>query len=93
MKYDEAMKTEDKKEWNQAVKEELEQFEKYNVFKAVPKKEVTKNTKILTTTWTMKKKSSGRYRARMNMRGYEQVDGKHFDSASISVSVTNDLSI
>jgi hypothetical protein len=63
------------------------------VFKAVPKKEVPKNAKILTTTWVMKKKLSGRYRARMNMRGYEQVDGKHYDSASISAPVTNDISI
>ena len=34
-----------------------------------------------------------KYRARMNMRGYEQVDGEHYDSASISSPVTNDVSV
>ena len=41
----------------------------------------------------MKKKASGAYRARMNMRGFEQKDGEHFDSSSISSPVTNDVSI
>lgn len=41
----------------------------------------------------MKKKSSGLYRARLNARGYEQVDRQHFDSASIAAPVTNNVTI
>ena len=48
---------------------------------------------MLTTTWAMKLKSNGDRRARINMRGYEQEDGDHYDSASISSPVTNDVSI
>ena len=41
----------------------------------------------------MKKKSNRTYRARMNMRGYKQIDGKPYDSVSISSPVTNDVSV
>ena len=41
----------------------------------------------------MKKKASGAYRARLNMRGFEQIDGEHFDSSSISAPVTNDVTV
>ena len=59
----------------------------------VKRKDVPKDAKIVTSTWAMKKKASGKYRARCNMRGYEQQDGQHYDSHSISVPVTNDITI
>ena len=55
--------------------------------------DVPPGAKMLTTTWAMKKKSNGVYRARMNMRGYEQIEGEHYDSSSISSPVTNDVSV
>ena len=93
MKYAEAMAGPDKKQWTQAVKEEYERFLKYGVFEPVKKEDVPDGAKILSTTWAMKKKSNGTYRARMNMRGFEQEDGEHYDSYSISSPVTNDVSI
>jgi hypothetical protein len=41
----------------------------------------------------MKKKSNGTYRARLNARYYEQVDGVHYESSNISSLVTNDANI
>jgi hypothetical protein len=41
----------------------------------------------------MKKKSNGTYRARLNARGYEQVDGEHYQSHSISSPVSNEVTI
>ena len=41
----------------------------------------------------MKKKSNGTFRARLNARGYEQVDGEHYDGDSISSRVANEVSI
>ena len=41
----------------------------------------------------MGKKSNGEFRARLNMRGYEQEDGDHYNSASISSPVTNNVSV
>lgn len=74
MKYKETMKTPDKDKWLIAVKEELERFKKFKVFEPVKLSDVPKLAKMLTTTWAMKKKSNGTYIARLNMRGYEQID-------------------
>ena len=83
----------DKEQWKQAVKEEYECFLKYGVFERVKHDDVPENAKVLTTTWAMKKKSNGTYSARMNMQGFEQEDGEHYDSSTISSPVTNDVSI
>ena len=93
MKFDEAMASKDKKEWIKAVDRELASFDKHNVYKPVKRKDVPKDAKNVSTTWAMKKKASGKYRARCNMRGFEQRDGEHYDSHSISALVTNDVTI
>jgi hypothetical protein len=62
---------------------------KNQVWRAVPKKDVTRNAKVMTSTWAMKKHSNGTYRARLNARGYEQVDGIHYDSSNISSPMTH----
>ena len=93
MKFNEAMQSKDKEQWLKAVDEEYERFNKYNVFKAVKRDEVPEGAKVISTTWAMKKKASGAYRARMNMRGFEQKEGEHYDGSSISSPVTNDVSI
>ena len=93
MKYKEAMNSDKKKEWLDAIDEEYKKFEKFKVFEPIKIEDVPKNAKILTNTWACKMKSNGTYRARLNMRGYEQKDGEHYNSASISSPVTNDVTI
>jgi hypothetical protein len=93
MKYEEAMQSNDKAKWNKAVEDEWNNFKEYGVFEAVKKSEVPNDAKFVSTTWAMKKKASGRYKARMNMRGFEQKDGEHYDSMSIAAPVTNDVTI
>jgi hypothetical protein len=66
---------------------------KNQVWRAVPKKDVPKNAKVMSSTWAMKKKSYGTYRARLNSRGYEQVYVIHYESSNISSPVTNDAII
>jgi hypothetical protein len=55
---------------------------KNQAWRAVPKKDVPKNAKVMSSTWATKKKSNGTYLARLNARGYEQVDGIHYDSST-----------
>ena len=57
------------------------------------KKNVPPSVKMFTTTWAMKRKSNGIYRAKINMRGNEKEYGEHYDSTSISSPVTDDVSI
>ena len=93
MKFMEAMEGADSDKWQQAVNEEHDRMQKHNVWKAVLRDGIPNQAKILTSTWAMKKKASGVYRARLNARGYEQVDGVHYDSHSISAPVANDVTI
>ena len=82
MKYDEAMRMADSKEveeWHDAVAEEKDRMDQHGVFQAVPMKEVPEGAKILTSTWAMKKKANGKKRARLNARGFEQIDGEHYN--------------
>lgn len=64
------------------------QFNKYNTLTPVPRSSLPKQSKVLTTIWT-KKKKSGTYCGRLNTMGYEQVDRMHYMSDSTDVPVTN----
>ena len=57
------------------------------------KGDIDKDAKVLTTTWAMKKKSSGKFRARMNVRGFEQDNGEHYDEDDKAAPVVNDITI
>ena len=93
MKYDQAMATEDCAKWVKAIDEEHEQMLKHKVWTPVPRSEVPEGATILTTTWAMKKKSNGTFRARLNARGFEQQDGEHFDKDTIASPVVNEATI
>jgi hypothetical protein len=84
MKYDEAMATKDVEQWHDTVEEEHQRMEKHVVFKAVPEEEmIPEDATVLTSTWVMKKKANGTFRARLNARGFEQIDREHFNSDMI----------
>jgi hypothetical protein len=57
------------------------------VWEVVPIDKIPEGTKIMTSAWAMKK-SDGTYRARINARGFEQVDGEHCDQDMKSSQVT-----
>jgi hypothetical protein len=41
----------------------------------------------------LKKKSSGKLQGRINVQGFKQVEGQHYDASSISAPVTNGMTI
>ena len=55
--------------------------------------DVPPNAKIITSTWEMKNNYNGKYRARLNSRGFEQVEGLNYNESNIASPVTNDMSI
>ena len=93
MKFKEAMAGPERNEWITAVAEEYQRMVRYKVFQEVERNKVPIGSKILSSTWAMKKKSNGVRRARINARGYEQVDGEHYDSANIASPVVNEASM
>ena len=92
MKFKEAIKK-DYKGWTKAVDEEHDRIIANDVWQLVPKKDMPKNVKNLTATWTCKLKSNGTKHERINGQGFEQVNGIHYASLSISLLVTNDVSV
>jgi len=87
MKYNKAIQQPDKDRWKKAVEEEHQQMVDAKVFKVVKKSNLAKGTTIILSTWAMKKKANGTYRGRLNGRGYEQVERKHYDETNVSSPV------
>jgi hypothetical protein len=62
-------------------------------FEPVKIRKLPKGIKLIDTTWAMKKKSSGTLRGGVNVRGFCQIKGEHYDGTSISAPVTNAMTI
>ena len=77
MKYKVAMAGPDKKHWEVAVEEEKVRFDKSGAVQAEMRSNLPPGTQVMDSTWACKKKSNGVFRARMNLRGFRQVDGVH----------------
>jgi hypothetical protein len=60
---------------------------KHNVFQEVTRDEVPEGT------WGMNNKSTGTFRARINARVLQHIDGEHYDSTSIASPVSNEVTI
>jgi hypothetical protein len=93
LKYNEAMAGPDKEKWDKAVLEEYERFMTHKAVKAVPRDQLPKGIRVMDGTWAGKKKSNGLFRARMNLLGFKQVNGKHYDEDSVSSPVANIITI
>ena len=93
MKYHQAINGPRGKEWKAEIENEHARMVKNDVLNAVPREKLPKGTKTIDSTWACKQKSNGTLRGRLNARGFKQVDGEHYDSASIHAPVTNDITI
>jgi hypothetical protein len=63
------------------------------VFEKVKLSKLPSDVKVIDTTWAMKKKSKGTLCGRINVCGFKQVEGQHYNASSISASVTNGMTI
>jgi hypothetical protein len=93
MKYHEAINGSDGKLWKAEVTKEHQRTIDSGVFEPMKLSKVLKGVKLINTTWAMKKKSSGTLRRRVNVRGFKQIDGQHYDGTCISAPVTNAMTI
>jgi len=93
LKYRDAMSGEDKEHWKKAIYDEHERMVTNKVWIPVKLESLTGNDKILTSTWAMKKKANGQFRARITARGFLQEDKIHFFSESTSAPVVSEKTI
>jgi hypothetical protein len=59
MKYNEALHGPDQEKWQTAVDEEHNRMIKFGVWEAIRQRNLKSASKIITSTWAMKKKASG----------------------------------
>ncbi len=93
MTFNEAIEGPDGDCWKEEVENNFFQMIKNKVFKAVLKKDLLPGTKIINSVWAMKKKSSSTLRGRLNVRGFKQIEGQHYNGTTISSPVTNSATI
>jgi hypothetical protein len=90
MKYKVMVQTGDTNKWQIVVDEEHSRMLKYHaVWQAILRKDLPRAAKLLASTWAMKKKSLGTFRSRLKARGYEQVDGIHYQSDVTAAPVSS----
>jgi hypothetical protein len=64
------------------------------VWEAVKAYEVPSDATTMTSTWgAMKRKANGVLRARVNARGFEQINGEHYDEEDKAAPVVHDITI
>ena len=61
------------------MNEELYQMVDAHVFKEVDCGSLPRGTKTMSLTWANKFKSNSDIRCQLAIRGYEQIDGVHYD--------------
>lgn len=76
--YQEAITSEEKEEWKEAIKTEKESLKRNNTQKIVENSEA-EGKKILSSKWIFKTKDNGKKKARLVVRGFEQVYGIDYE--------------
>lgn len=87
--YEEAIKLSDSKYWKEAIDKEIDQLQKYMVFKKIP---MDNSKKIIQTKWIFTKKRNGTYKARLVAKGFSQkfgIDYNEIASPTPEPSLTN----
>ena len=79
--------------WQAEVENEYRRMVANKVFEVVLRNDLKAGTMIIDSVCTMKKKSNGALRGRMNARGFKQFEGQHYDGTTISSPVTNSETI
>ena len=77
------METEDAKQWELAMKKELESIKKNETWTLVPR---PKNAKVVKSRWVLRTKDNGIYKARFCAKGFTQRWGEDYDETFAPVT-------
>lgn len=83
--YKQVLKSPDKGLWLEAIFQELDQIVEKNVFKFISQNQVPKNRKLITSRWVLTKKPT-KLKARLVVRGFQQVEGLDYTETFASTS-------
>ena len=91
--FNEAMASPDKDKWQALVNHEHERMLKNGVWEVVDHNSISEGSDIIDSTWAMKKKVNGNYRACLAARGFKQMQGKSFVHHDTSSPVMPDITM
>ena len=86
--FEEALNSNESKEWQNAMNSEIESLKKNNTWQVVEK---PKDKQIIDVKWIYKKKNNNTYKARLVVRGFQQKE--HFENVYSPVSRMQTLKI
>lgn len=89
--FNEAMCSEGAEQWKEAVRTEYNNIKNKRVWRIIKKTDMKRGCSMLGTKWVFKIKSDGRYRARLVVKGYNQIPG--VDYTESHSPVVNDATI
>ena len=93
LSYEEAMEQPDKTKWDESIGEEHQRMEDNGIFEAIPITQVPANADVIDSTWAMKKKASGVYRARLAAQGFKQRAGVSYYPHDIMSPVVHEITV
>ena len=76
--------------WKKEIKNEHKRMVTNGLWEPLDKKDLPDGVKVITSTWPCKKKNNGIYHGQLNVRGFKQITGKHFNPTSTAAPVAND---
>jgi hypothetical protein len=86
MKYAKAMATNETAKWVTTGEEEDNRMVENNVLEVKTPEEVPEDATVMTSTWAM-------FRARVNARGFKQINGEPYEEDNKAAPVVNDVTI
>ena len=84
--YKEAMESNDKENWILGIKKEFKNIKEKQVWKKISRTEMENGKQPLGTKWVFKLKDNGTYRARLVVKGYNQIPGVDFTGSHSPVA-------
>ena len=87
------MKSDKKEKWLHGIDKEQKRIVKASAFKVIKHSILNLNEKLITSTQAMKKKSNGKYCARLHTCSYKQECGIHYKYNEISFPIVNDITV
>ena len=77
--YEDAVNSKNRIKWEEAVDKEHDRFVNNNCMQIIMGEDMPEETTIIDTTWAMKLKASGQFRARCVAKGFQQKPYIHYD--------------
>jgi hypothetical protein len=93
LNYKQSLESPYRDKYVEGIDEEQYKMSRNEVFEEVNVDDIPPGTKLLDSTWANKLKADGSIRCRLAIRGFQQIDGVHFDASDKADPVFCDVTI